>query len=253
MSNTQDLRTLVQQLLQLTGLSVAELARRSEVHRPNFIAWLSGKENVLSEKRQLKVCEFLGWRFGRLRRDMVHRWEVGGDLSVCAAVLNAFEGHRTDVTRTLFQAEGGETEKGVVILVLTHGESPLVILIRRPLGYDLPQAITAQRLGRGFDLGEHYISAQEWRNWWQANAKLDEPESYINAYGRKMLDAAKRELTVLHQEQTFADDIVDDYAAILDVTAEQQAWLALLSKAIDSGMSFEEVSRRAKSALNLDE
>ncbi|RJX30893.1 MAG: hypothetical protein C4516_09125 [Oxalobacter sp.] len=251
MSTKQNLRQVAQQLLQLTGLSVAEVARRSEVHRPNFLAWLAGKERVLSEKRQLKVCECLGWRFGRLRRDMVHCWEVNGDLSACQKILAAHEGKKTDVTLMVFQAEGREAQRVLIILGLSSNEPTLVILIRRPLGYTIPMPITALQLGRGFDQGGHRISTQEWRDCWQRGARLLSPEDYLATYGGEMLDMAKKEYPMLNQSQIFADFHEEECAALLNMSGEKLAWLELFSKAMGSGMSFDEVMQRTSSALNI--
>lgn len=241
-----DLRQVAHWLMGLTGVSMAELARRSEVHRPNCLAWLAGKERVFSEANQLKVCETLGWRFGRLRRDVVHRWVVGNDLSVCRKVL---EGDGRDVVFRIFQTTGASSEGAVAVLGLADDEKPLVILIRRPLGKEMPEAITAKTLGLGFDGSDHRVSGQEWAEWWYQGSPGGSPDDYLGSAGRKMLAEAQRDQLMLHQSQVFADGFDGELAKIMTVSREQEAWLGLLDQAMAAGMGFEEVMRRVGDLL----
>lgn len=249
MTASLDLRQVATQFLKLTGLTIAELARRGEVHRPNCLAWLAGKEQVFSEKKQLKVCELLGWRFGRLRRDMVHRWEIGNDLSVLREVLAAYEGKGSDTTLMLFQAEGPTADKASVILGLCCDLGPLVILVQRPLATEMPVSLSAKALGMGFDGSPHKLCLEEWQEWWAPHSNLTQPADYLASYGQHLLDESERDLILFEQSQVFADAFEDEYSSILKLPAEQQVWLSLLAKAMDTGMAFDDILIRAENAL----
>lgn len=245
-TTTVDLRQIAHWLMDLTGVSLAELARRSEVHRPNCLAWLAGKERVFSETKQLNVCETLGWRFGRLRRDMVHRWVVGNDLSTCRRVL---EGEGKEAGIMIFPTSGASSEGAVVVLGLADDEAPLLILVRRPLGMEMPGAITAAMLGLGFEGGDHRVSGKEWADWWHQESPGGSPDDYLGGVGRKLLAEAQRDLPMLRQSQVFAEGFGDDFSKLVTVSREQEAWLGLLDRALAAGMGFEEVMKRVEMVI----
>lgn len=254
MPTSFDLRIVAQQLLELTGLTMAELARRGEVHRPNCLAWLAGKEQVFSEKKQLKVCEFLGWRYGRLRRDVVHHWQVGNDLSTLKAVLAAYEAWENKTLFQIFQVEGPQAEKAVILVGLCEGLPHLLILIKRPLGYGAPVPITAKSLGIGIDREAYRLSAREWQEWWIPDAVARDPDAYLRAHGDKLIEVADSTFqATLDNELTPVecdDEMVLEGGMLSGLTPEEQEWLAVLQRALDTGMSFQEIMSRAGMALD---
>lgn len=255
-----DLRGVVLQLQELTGISTAELARLAEVHRPNMLAWLAGKPQVFSEKNQLKVCDALGWRFGRLRRDMIHRWEVGNDLTTCHQVLSAYEEREGEVL-TVFQANGANAVKAGIVIGSFSGIGPLVVLIQRPLGFVVPGPITAKTL----DVGQassihHHVSVGEWQECWHPGSKGLSPAEYLNSYGKIIFEASKPPIPLLPQDDEciFFDEsfrLIAESENDPDAfnVEEEVAWAGVLFEAKHAGMRFDEILARTKSALGLKE
>lgn len=255
MTASVDLRQVATQFLALTGLTIAELARRGEVHRPNCLAWLAGKEQVFSEKKQLKVCELLGWRFGRLRRDMVHRWEIGSDFFVLKEVLAAYEICDPEITLTIFQAKGQDTERAAIIIGVSRGMSPLVILAKRPLGYGMPASITAAMLGYGCDgKHEHSITEAEWKSCWDTTAVSCSAEEYLDTYAHLLWEETRLQ-DINHMGMVTSQHLPDEIQAYeTDLSLEEvMEWDAVLYQAKHSGMNFQEILARVREALNLDE
>lgn len=252
-----DLRTVVLQLQELAGISTAELARLAEVHRPNMLAWLAGKPQVFSEKNQLKVCDVLGWRFGRLRRDMIHHWEAGNDLTACQQVLSAYEGQESATNLMVFAAEGSGAVKAAVVLGLSQGLTPLVILIRRPLGYVMPESITAKTLGIGVEGGIHRLSVDEWQKCWNPSGPGISPADYLESFGPLIFESDTLPVSSPLQndeEVSFEESLrmtaeSDDSSGVLNL--EELEWSNVLYHAKLSGMSFNEILVLTKSALGL--
>jgi len=253
MTTPIDLRVVARELLELTGLTIAELARRGEVHRPNCLAWLAGKEQVFSEKKQLKVCELLGWRFGRLRRDMIHRWQIGDDLTMLKQVLTAYELSDEAMVLTIFQAKGHEAEQAAIIVGICRELPPLVILIKRPLGYGMPTPITATTLGHGDDGKlEHTISQAECESCWSNNSVTPTGEEYLETHGRLLWAEARH--GVLEQAGMVSIDHLPEVLQAYETDfnlEENMEWDAILHRAKHSGMSFQEILAKTEAALGL--
>lgn len=255
-----DLRTVVQQLQELTGISTAEVARRADVHRPNMLAWLAGKPQVFSEKNQLKVCDVLGWRFGRLRRDMIHHWEAGNDLTACQQILSAYEGQANATNLMVFAAEGSGAVKAAIVLGLSQVLTPLVILIRRPLGYVMPESITAKVLGIGVEGGMHHLSVDEWQKAWNPEGQGIPPADYLELFGPLIFEADTLPASSPPQNDegvSFDESlkmIFESESAPDALNVEEEiAWAGVLFEAKHFGLSFDEILARTKSVLGLRE
>lgn len=250
-----DLRLVATQLLELTGLSMAELARRGEVHRPNCLAWLAGKAQVFSEKKQLKVCELLGWRFGRLRRDMIHRWQLGEDLTPLRNALIAIDGEKGETTWHVVSVDDTGAEGAAIILAQSFELPPLVILVRRPLGYGAPTPITASALGLGVDTDAHVPTPQEWQEWWRPESPAGDPSEFLKRFGQALM------ATVAATGQADAASLIVPAEIDLDMPLspqmflgddpEESQWLSLLAEARNNGLGFEEIVRRTEYALQI--
>jgi len=170
-----DLRQITTDLLTLTGWSIGDLARVAELHRPNLVSWLGSKPQVMSEYKQLKACETLGWHYGRLRRDVVHRWVLENDFALCRAMLLRYGIRTTDdlEVRPAF-GSGSGVFGGAVLISLDDLQNPLIILVKRQLGRESLSPIGVETLKLGvlnecpFD-----VTAAANRDWWQAEPAPD--------------------------------------------------------------------------------
>ena len=170
-----DLRQITTDLLTLTGWSIGDLARVAELHRPNLVSWLGGKPQVMSEYKQLKACETLGWHYGRLRRDVVHRWVVGNDFELCRAMLLRY-GIRSgdDLEVRPAYGSGSGVFGGAVLISRDDLQNPLIILVKRQLGRESLVPIVAEALKLGvFNACPFDVSAEANRGWWQAEPAPD--------------------------------------------------------------------------------
>ena len=170
-----DLRQITTDLLTLTGWSIGDLARVAELHRPNLVSWLGSKPQVMSEYKQLKACETLGWHYGRLRRDVVHRWVVGNDFELCRAMLMRY-GIRTsdDLEVRPAVGSGRGVFGGAVLISRDDLQNPLIILVKRQLGRESLVPIGAETLKLGiFNECPFDVTAEANRDWWQAEPAPD--------------------------------------------------------------------------------
>ena len=170
-----DLRQIATDLLTLTGWSIGDLARVAELHRPNLVSWLGGKPQVMSEQKQLKACETLGWHYGRLRRDVVHRWVVGNDFALCRAMMLRYGISASDdlEVRPAYGAGSG-VFGGAVLISRDDLQNPLIILVKRQLGRESLVPIGAEMLKLGaFNECPFGVSAAADRDWWQAEPAPD--------------------------------------------------------------------------------
>lgn len=153
----------------LRGWSIGELARAGELHRPNLVSWLGGKPQVMAEARQLKACETLGWHYGRLRRDVIHCWEVGNDFSLLKTVL------LRDGLQDLGQLEvrpaygpGSGMTGGAILVSRDDLQNPLIVLLKRKLGTSDLELIGASTLGFGvFNECPYLVDERESELWWK--------------------------------------------------------------------------------------
>ena len=170
-----DLRQITTDLLTLTGWSIGDLARVAELHRPNLVSWLGSKPQVMSEYKQLKACETLGWHYGRLRRDVVHRWVVGNDFELCRAMLLRYGiGSSDDLeVRPAFGAGSG-VFGGAVLISRDDLQNPLIVLVKRQLGRESLMPIDPETLKLGvFNACPFDVTAAANRDWWQAEPAPD--------------------------------------------------------------------------------
>ena len=82
-----DRRTLVKDLLILTGRSASSLASETGLHRTGVLRWLKGGFD-LGEKAQGRLFEKLGVVGGTLASDQVHRWTVKHNLDPLREILD---------------------------------------------------------------------------------------------------------------------------------------------------------------------
>ena len=170
-----DLRQITTDLLTLTGWSIGDLARVAELHRPNLVSWLGSKPQVMSEYKQLKACETLGWHYGRLRQDVVHRWVIGNDFELCRAMLLRYGIRTSDdlEVRPAFGAGSG-VFGGAVLISRDDLQNPLIILVKRLLGRASLMPIGAETLKLGvFNECPFDVTAAANRDWWQAEPAPD--------------------------------------------------------------------------------
>ena len=169
------LRQITTDLLTLTGWSIGDLARVAELHRPNLVSWLGSKPQVMSEFKQLKACETLGWHYGRLRRDVVHRWVVGNDFELCRAMLLRYGISASDEleVRPAFGAGSG-VFGGAVLISRDDLQNPLIVLVKRQLGRESLVPISAETLKLGiYNKCPFDVTAEANRDWWQAEPAPD--------------------------------------------------------------------------------
>ena len=170
-----DLRQITTDLLTLTGWSIGDLARVADLHRPNLVSWLGSKPQVMSEYKQLKACETLGWHYGRLRRDVVHRWVIGNDFELCRAMLLRYGIRASDdlEARPAFGAGSG-VFGGAVLISRDDLQNPLIVLVKRQLGRESLMPIDPETLKLGvFNACPFDVTAAANRDWWQAEPAPD--------------------------------------------------------------------------------
>jgi hypothetical protein len=181
------LNQIAADLMALGGHSVSGLARSLTINRPNLTSWLLGRKQVFANDRELKICDALGWRHHGLRRDMVHRWQVGADLTRLRNLLHLdglTPGEHLLIREV--RAPGNDDLFGAYVLSeLPHyapkGEG-LVILLRRTLERDAPPPITPETLGMGVMYKDHVedwpyeVGTEEYQRWWASESA--EPRSF---------------------------------------------------------------------------
>ena len=174
-TSSDDLRQIATDLLTLTGWSIGDLARVAELHRPNLVSWLGGKPQVMAEVKQLKVLEILGWHYGRLRRDVVHRWVIGSDFSLARTVLlrhGIATGNDLEIQPAF--GTGSGVFGGALLISRDDQQNPLIVLVKRKLGREWLDPIAADSLGIGvFNECPFEVSAAVDQAWWQAEPAPD--------------------------------------------------------------------------------
>lgn len=89
MSNSIDRRTLIKDLLLLTGRSASSLAAETGLSRSNVTHWLKHGGSSVGVERQDELLERLGVSGGTLSPDKVHSWTLKtGELLPLAKVLD---------------------------------------------------------------------------------------------------------------------------------------------------------------------
>lgn len=245
-------REIAQTLIALTQLPHATVAKRAEVQRSNLVNWLNGKDQVLSLDKQLRVCSVLGWHFGGLQREVVHRFVVEDDLTALIRVLACFD-HNTPFPRLyIFPTEGRMAMHGAVILAWKTGEYlPLVMLASRPLTGEPWTPLSATQF-TGAKAGKlHSVSDMEWLNWWRPDTTHVDSQDYLQQYGDPLLEYVEMaENDNVHRVEDEQPDT--DWFPHLrgrTLTERQIHWLNLLKQAEARGMSFEKIMTTTRSAL----
>lgn len=82
------LQSLAATLIRLRGETLGRVAKATGVRTANLSVWLRGKEQVISDKRQVGLLHYFGVEGGRLRTDILHRWFDRGALEDCKMVLS---------------------------------------------------------------------------------------------------------------------------------------------------------------------
>lgn len=170
-----DLQKIVSTLLELTGTSIAELARQTGLHRPNLVSWLGGKEHVLALLKQLKACEALGWRDGRLLRTRIHRWWIGNHPDALNTALRLLEPH--DTRFGLIPMRGGDAEHGGILVSLSpDSKPPLTILLARPPSPSVNLPLS-KMLSSDIRVCTTSVSMSpiDWSIWWDDTENHDVP------------------------------------------------------------------------------
>lgn len=239
------LRDIAICLRELTGLSIAELARRAGLHRPNLVSWLNGRSRTLSLANQLTVCETLGWHNGRLSRERVHRWHVGTEESALKRALTELETEGAGFGWT--DTVGGRADKGAVLIGLAHEMPSLVILVSRISGVAPLSTLTARDLGAVYvSQRRHAVAKSEWDCWW-ADTDNSEADAYLAGPGRFLREEMRALSSSVgdHFTPMPVPDVLD--ASFLTGESEhslnplQKEWLMLLDEALASGIEPEKL------------
>lgn len=246
------MRDIAIDLIELTGLSQRDVATRAGVHRPNLSTWLSGKAQQLSEGNQLAVLNALGWHYGRLASEYVHRWWVGERCDAAARLLleEAHAGAKIGVVR----AEGCSEAQGASAVLIADGNRvQRLVMIRRPLAADapIPATIDAQVLGVGTTLNATWpVDAWQW-----GEVERDPFPDVLDT----LPDAAFLELL---GAPTYSQPDSDEEAPPIDwdfelkmtvanwTDSERDDWVALLSALQQSGLSVTSIARRLGLAIS---
>lgn len=247
------LRDIAVCLRELTGLSIAELARRAGLHRPNLVSWLNGRSRTLSLANQLTVCETLGWHNGRLSRERVHRWQVGAEESALKRALTELETEEAGFGWA--DTVGGRADRGAVLIGLAHEEPPLVILVSRTPGIAPLSPLTTRGLGAVYvSQRRHAVTKSEWDCWWadtqnsEADAYLAGPGSFLREEMRILSSSVCNHFTPMPEP-----DVLD--ASLLarereqSLNSLQQEWLMLLDEALASGVAPEKLKASIRALM----
>ncbi len=246
------LRDIAIDLIELTGLSQRDVATRAGVHRPNLTTWLSGKAQQLSEGNQLAVLNVLGWHYGRLATEYVHRWWVGEGCEAAARLL--LEEANAGAKIGVVCAEGCSAAQGAsAVLIADANQVQRFVMIRRPLAAHppIPAAIDAQILGVGTTLKATWlVDAWQW-----GEAERDPFPDVLDT----LPDAAFLELL---GAPTYSQSDSDEEAPPIDwdfelkmivanwTDSERDDWVALLSALRQSGLSVASIARRLGLAMS---
>lgn len=232
-----DLQKIASALLELTGTSIAELARKAELHRPNLVSWLGGKDHVLAPANQLKACDILGWRDGRLRRNCIHRWGIENDIAFLSGAISLLEPSDTDWG--FASVADGAAEIGGVLLGLLIHQPPLLILIARnrshtpclPLNQELPTQVrtTSQALN---------ARQIDWVNWY---------EDFQNHETATFLSGAAQYAFCELWPQSYTQ--LAGLAIETDPNVIKQQWLSLLAQAHESGVDMQQLISQVRKLL----
>lgn len=247
-------RDIAQILIALTQLPHATVAKRAEVQRSNLVNWLKGKEQVLSLDKQLKVCSVLGWHYGGLRRDVVHRFVVENDMSQLRQVLACFDQNTSFPRLYVFPTEGRMATHGAVILAWKSEDTlPLVMLVSRPLTSTPWCQLSAAQIDGASPGILHAVTDLEWLRWWRLDTTLVEAQDYLREYGDPLLENVDmiegRNIELANTE--FIADGRFDALNEPELSQQQRQWLALLAQAKNDGLAFDEILERGRKALSI--
>lgn len=248
------LRGIALDLMALTGLPQTEIALRAQVHRPNLVSWLGGKDHVLSEQKQLAVCDVLGWRYGRLARGQVHRWTVGGDFSAMKRLLEAEQKLGAEVA--VIPARGVEEMGGVGVLLAEQSKAVILILVQRPLAVLPLPGITTDTLGLARTVMTGVL--EDLVPWSELKRVAEsEPESFAEALGSLQGGYPIDGLASEEEWDQFLERELCRTArtAALDLhlgelcERDRDLWLNLILELLNSGLTPESAAARLGLAL----
>lgn len=217
-------------LLHLRGLDTHAITRATGVRLQNYVSWMNGNDEALSERNKALIAEIIGYSGAGLDSKRVHVWNIDGRSSATrarglealavmedclnGATMRTFEPR----TRTLRENLSGRV---VAQALMKEGEFSVLILYRnRPLGdacvgdadmkgvvwYDksrvgsaatVPQEFRASVLSGNITAKEFeklYMDGQNMKTWGHAIMVLREmdvtPDEVINLATKGLLTAA---------------------------------------------------------------
>jgi hypothetical protein len=145
---------LMKALVKLSRLTVAEIATRSNMLRPNLMEALAGKRGIPAMKQQ-DLLLTLGIERHYPAPDKIHYWKIGVDLSPLEIAINAFFPNGAEIAG--LWREGGKMfdlnramDKQQFAI---YDDRTLVILMRTSLGVHMP---LAKQIGPETVIGLHW-------------------------------------------------------------------------------------------------
>lgn len=248
-NESSPLRGIALDLMALTGLPQTEIALRAQVHRPNLVSWLGGKDHVLSEQKQLAVCAALGWREGGLERESVHRWIVGEDFAPLKRMLEAEARRHAEIG--FVQGEGRELGSGAAVLLADTRRVRSLILVHRLLAAEALPRIGAESIGVGRSLHSVlHVTREQKEKVWFGSASFEEAlDSFPDDAFLDLLGAPT------HTQPEEGSLLIDWDFELKMIAAnwyeeDRDDWVALLSALQSSGLSPQAIARRIGVALS---
>ena len=182
-----DSRTLIKDLLILTGRSASSLASETGLHRSNVTHWLKTGESSVGVERQGELLKRLGVSGGSLFSDRVHSWTLKSseELVPLARVLSwASPGPFEMVYLVpdnfnfkMEELEGWGTEDNP--LAIYDFKKKIRILFRRKQDPSIPDSESIESLvdsGRTEWREPHSVRLELkiFKNWWAGNISVEE-------------------------------------------------------------------------------
>ena len=128
-----DRRTLIKDLLMLTGRSASSFASETGLHRSNVTRWLKTGESCVGVERQGELLKRLGVSGGSLSSKLVHKWILkSGDLSPLVRILSWASPSPFELVFLSPDSDGvGEYLPENLPLAIYNFEKKIRILLRR--------------------------------------------------------------------------------------------------------------------------
>lgn len=138
----EQLPILATSLIRLRGETLGRVAEATGIRIANLSVWLRGKEQVISAKRVVGLLHHLGVEGGRLRTDVLHRWQDCGALNDSKIVLAALLTNTQTVW--LFQ----DDQPGLIKTHFLLADDALIRLEAEPGINQAPDLGAVARVGR---------------------------------------------------------------------------------------------------------